>query len=211
MSLESLLQVLGFIGAAVAGSFGTWKVVDELLRRGKTSLREDYRFAREFFASGDSLHPVVTEMGYQAIAGDGRVTSEEVSYLLTLQRPREALRNFIAARHLLQFFSTAPIEKISFKPLWAAPSRRRALRFSYAAAYFSTYSLGFCPLPLVSLELLSVSTGLSLFVVTAAVFFPLALISLKAARKLKMAESLIGAQSEAKNRLGDHGAGIAKL
>lgn len=144
MTGQAALQVLSFFGAAVVGSIGTWKIVDELLRKGKASLKDDYRFAREFLPQADKndLHPVVAEMGYQALAGDAKISADEVSYLLTLKHPRDAIRSFIAARRLLDFFTTAPLEKIAFRRAYALPARRNTLRYAYAAAYFSTYTLG---------------------------------------------------------------------
>jgi len=198
--LQTILQVLGFLGAAAVGSVGTWKVIDELLRKGKSSLKEDYRFAKEFLASvkSDEMHPVVTELGYQAIAGDSRVTADEVSYLLGLQNPRQTVRNFIGARHLLEFFSTAPLEKIAFRAKYQSSSSRRWLKYWYAGAYFITFTLGIAPLLLTIMNILSGAAGLLLFVFSAVMFFPLSYLAVKAGGRIGMAESLLKAQAESK-------------
>ena len=126
------------------------------------------------------------------------MTADEVSYLLGLQYPRRAIRNFIGARRLLEFFSTAPVEKIEFLPKYRSVRRRRLLKYWYAGSYFVTYTLGFAPLFLTTMKFLSGAVGVSLFVVAALMFFPLSYLSLRAGGRIAMAESLLKVQAESK-------------
>jgi hypothetical protein len=197
MELDASLKVLGFIGAAIAGSLGTWKVLDELLRKGKTSLREDYRFARDFLSecAAGAMHPMLAEMGFQALAGDSKISADEVRHLLTLQNSRSAIREYIAAKQVLDFFSTAPSAKITFRKKYESASWRRALKYWYAGVYFLTYSLSFAPLLLISMKLLSAPTGLALFGLSSVMFLPIAFLSAKAGGRLTRAERLVAWQT----------------
>lgn len=175
MTVLTTIQIVGYLAAAISGSAATWKVINEASRKGKDSLRDDYRFAREFLSNLDSdIHPVVVELGYQAIARDPRVSADEIAYLLTLYNPQQAIRCYIVAKRLLEFFNTAPATKIVFRSKYSSPGRRKFLKLWYVGTYFVTYVLGFAPLLLLAMHLVSPSPGAALFMLTAIMFLPLA-------------------------------------
>ncbi len=70
-----------------------------LARHGR--LREEYRFAREFLTdlmSPAGMHPFVRRKGYQAIAGDTRLSAAEIEYLLNLDDGARALKDYVLGR-----------------------------------------------------------------------------------------------------------------
>jgi hypothetical protein len=196
MNIELLLKVLGFLGVAIAGAIGTWKVIVELLRANKQQLRDDFHFARAFLSDGQTqkMTPLVRELGYQAIAGDTRVSGEEVAYVLSLFNAGASVKSYVFSRRLLEFFSTAQSGKIRFKAPYASSIKRQSMRRFYVLSYGLTYTLSFLPLLLISLRLQPLPEGMAQFVFTSLVFFPLALLSLRAAARLRNAETLVAAQ-----------------
>lgn len=200
MTIFTTLQILAYLAAAASSSAAAWKAIDELLRKGNASLRDDYRFAREFLTNIETgiVHPAVAELGYQAIARDSRVRADEIAYLLTLQNPQQAIRRYISARSLLEFFNTAPATKIVFRSKYDSPRHRKLLKFWYLGTYFATYSLGFAPLLLVAMHFVSPSPGAALFALTAIMFLPLAYLSVRAGSSITIAEALIKTQADTK-------------
>ena len=197
MGLPVWFQVLGLVGTALTGAIASWKVIRDLIGQGRTSLRDEYRFAKEFFdaVGKPGLHPLAYDLGHKAIAGDAQIGAEEVAYLLSLPQPRAAIRTYIVARTLLQFHQTAVDSKISFKRSNGNPSRRRVKRGLFAVGYFATYMLGFSPIFLLLLDLLSGQMALGLFIVSAPTFFPTAFLCLRAATRIHRGEELLAMQS----------------
>lgn len=196
--MEILIKVLPALVTIAVGAIGAWKLVDELLRRGKVSLREDYRFARDFFAEigGGKLNPYVTQIGYQAIAGDSKISSEEAAYMLGLHSPKSAIRDYIFARQLLDFFATAPVERIAFKSAYKSKNWRNIVKYWYVFVYFLTYALSFSPLFFIFFNKIPGVAGLAMFGVTVAMFLPIAFLSLKANLRITRAEALLKTQTE---------------
>lgn len=97
---QFLVPAVGVLSSAVT-IFGAFHA---FLRDRKASLRDDYRFVREFLAdlNAGSNHAVTLEYGYQAIAGNPDITSEEVAFLLTFPQPGKSVRNYVASRRAEQ-------------------------------------------------------------------------------------------------------------
>lgn len=196
-------QLIASGGVIISGVIGLWKFRSEVLKSPKILLREDYCFARDFFRDlqTGSLDPVVSEIGYQAIAGNSEITSDEVAYILGFNNFKKSIGFYMDARILLEFYSTASNEKIKFKKSYRSAKIRSSLKAIYIIGYFLSYGIGVLPIFFVIFKMLAPATGFLYFIVSGAMFFPLAYISLKAGGRIARAEKLIQIQAESKIKI----------
>ncbi len=196
MDLNLGSQLIASGGVIISGVIGLWKLRREAMKSPKISLREDYFFARDFFRDlqAGSLNPVVSEIGYQAIAGNPEITSDEVAYILGFKNFKKSIEFYMEARILLEFYSTASSEKIKFKKLYRSAKIRKFLKAFYIVGYFLSYGVGVLPIFYVIYEKLSPSTGFVYFIFSGAMFFPLAYILLNAGSRISRAERVINFQ-----------------
>lgn len=92
MDLDITIKIL----TLVAGTIGVAKIFYEILIGKRNRMSEEYKFAKVFLeelGANKNLHPFIREKGYQAIAGDNQLGSNEIEYLLSLQQPDLALRD----------------------------------------------------------------------------------------------------------------------
>lgn len=176
-------------GMLIIGAIGTWKLVVEFLRGRHGHLREDYRFAQEFLsnlASNPKMHPFLLQKGYQAIAGDTRLSAAEIEYLLTLQDAPRALKDFILGRPYLEYLATASGANIVLKTKFQRRWSRLWRKGLYLILYAGCYSLGVSPI-------FFAKSGqmLPMFVLTASVYFPAGFFALRAGVRLARAEVLV--------------------
>lgn len=176
-------------GMLVVGVIGTWKLVVEFLRGRHGHLREEYRFAQEFLskvAENPNMHPFLLQKGYQAIAGDTRLSAAEIEYLISLQDAPRALKDFILGRPYLDYLATASGAKIALKSRFQGRWSRWWRKGAYLVSYVGCYSLGVSPIYLAK-------TGqvLPMFALTASVCFPAAYFALKAGIRIARAEVLV--------------------
>ena len=97
MESEIIIKII----LAIVGIMGAAKIIYELILGSKSKLREEYRFSKEFLndlSQNKNLHPFVIEKGYQAIAGTSTVNGEEISYLLSLEKPVECINDYVLAK-----------------------------------------------------------------------------------------------------------------
>jgi hypothetical protein len=131
----------------IIGSIGAWKVVYELSigRRGR--MREEYKFAKDFLdqVKNGEMHPFVREKGFQAIAGDARLRAKEVEYLLSLEEPARALKDYVIGRPYLEHVGSEMIQ-IRLKGKYQRTLYRKFRMYSYGALYFALAFLAFFPL-----------------------------------------------------------------
>lgn len=201
MDIETLVKIGGLAVGAFSSAFATWKIFFEMLRGKKNTLRDEYRFAKEFFdyAESDRVHPYISQLGYLALAGDAKAGCVEIAYAISLPSPRTALRDYLSGRSCVEYYSTSSPPGFVFKASYKSPAKRAVLRWWYIIGYFVTYMAGWVPLLLVASKLVSAGVGLPFLVFTATTFFPLSYLSLKGASKLSGAESLIRWQDACKN------------
>lgn len=185
-------DVLFKAGTLIVGAIGTWKLIIEFLRGRHGHLREEYRFAQEFLsdlAANPKMHPFLLQKGYQAIAGDTRLSAAEIEYLLTLQDAPRALKDFILGRPYLNYLATASGTKIVLKNQFQGRWPRLWRKGVSFALYLGCYFLGVSPI-----YLAKSGQALPMFVLTASVCFPAGYFALRAGVRIARAEVLVGKQ-----------------
>mgnify|MGYP006205961415 FL=1 len=111
--------------SAVTTMMAAAKVIIDLSVGTKARLKDDYRFAKEFFSDLDAewLHPLAVERGYHAIAGTRGINATDIAYLISLDKPQRRLTDYVFSRAYVDM--DASNHKIAFKqPYWTAFSRR---------------------------------------------------------------------------------------
>lgn len=193
MTLEMFLKLFSLI----AGAFALWKIVVEVGAGRRSRFRDEYKFAREFLddiRKTPQMHPFLLQKGYQALAGDNRLSAQTVEYLLTLPESARALRLYVMGLPYLQHTATAVGSQVSFKRKYASHGVRVTRKVAYLAAYGLFYALGAAPLFSFPLSLLGITPSPSLFFTTALFCWPMAALSLWSGIRITAAESLVGAQ-----------------
>lgn len=180
------------------GLFGAVKVYQEISVSRRNKMREEYKFARDFLdevKSNGNFHPFALEKGFQAIAGDSELRSEEIAYLLSLREPDRALRSYVLGRHYLQHLPHSGNLQISFRQKYLNPWSRRWRKWLYTALY-GVLTFG-AAAPLIFSRYISkdLTTVLTTFLVTSAILFPYGVLFLRAAVKIQRAESLVENQN----------------
>lgn len=138
------------------------------------------------------MHPFLRQKGYQALAGDNRLTAQVVEYLLTLPESALALRRYVMGLPYLQHTATVVGSQVSFKRQYASHAARFSRKVAYFVAYLLLYALGAAPL--FSPRLFGHTPSPSLLFTTALFCWPLAALSLWSGIRITAAESLVGAQ-----------------
>ncbi|WP_145927148.1 hypothetical protein [Jeongeupia sp. USM3] len=134
MDIETISKMVALV-VAIAGV--GWRMLD-FIYSNKSRLREEYKFARDFFedlTSQRALHPFVIEKGYHAISGTTAIKGEEVAYILTLENSAQFLRDFVLSRKYLDYLNSAEYSQIVF----ARKYQNRWSRTWRKGIYFSGY------------------------------------------------------------------------
>ncbi|NML13428.1 hypothetical protein [Azohydromonas caseinilytica] len=137
------------------------------------------------------MHPFLKQKGYQAIAGDTRLSATEIEYLLTLQNSSQALKDFVLGRQYVDHLATAAGSQLVFKSKYRPVWRRRLLKTWYLFLYCVFYTLGFSPLLFPIFGISTPSKMPLTFIFTAALFFPAGFFMLKAGVRIARAEALV--------------------
>jgi hypothetical protein len=185
--------VIGLIGVLVA----VWRFMVEMPRGRQGNLRDEYKFFKDFLAdlkAHPDMHPFLMEKGYQAVSGGAEVSGAEMEYILQLHGSVEALRKFVSGRRYLDFYTTSTDQKIKFKRKYLNNWTRFWRKWAYAGVYFICSSIAVSPLLLPGLKLMSPEKTLVSLILTLSVFFPIAIMALRAAVRINNAESLIKSQ-----------------
>jgi len=193
MNLETFFKLFPL----VAGLFAIWKIVIEMTAGRRGQFREEYRFAREFLEDikkNPQMHPFIRQKGYQALAGDNRLSAQEVEYLLTLPESARALRLYVMGRPYLQHRATAIGSQIVFQDKYAGQVARTTRKITYFVLYAGFYALGAVPLFRLPLNLIGLAPSLPLFAASAFFCWPLAGLALWSGLRVAAAESLVGKQ-----------------
>ena len=181
------------VGTFLVGAIGTWKLIVEFLRSRNGHLREEYRFAQGFLSDLDAnpkMHPFLREKGFQAIAGDTRLSAAEIEYLLTLHDTPRALKDFILGRPYLEYLATASGAKIVLKSKFRDKWPRLWRKIWYFILYVGCYSLGVSPIFFAQPG----QAVVAMFAITAFVCFPAGYLALRAGVRLARAEVLVEGQ-----------------
>lgn len=195
MEFDVVIKFATLLGGAVA----TWRVVVELLRGRHGHLREEYRFARDFIkevSESPKMHPFLRQKGYQAIAGDTRLSAGEIEYLLTLHDSARSLKDYVLGKPYLEHLATAAGSQIVFKkrfePRWPRLSRKAIFFVLYLLCYFA----GFAPVAFPAFKAMPPAQALVTFAFTAALFFPAGFLALRAGVRIARAETLVKNQQK---------------
>ena len=195
MGLDDVLKLIGAVISVVT----VGKLIYDLAVSRKARLRDDYKFAKEFFeelAKTPRPHPFVVERGYHAIAGDGSLTIREVEYLLSLESPSSALRDYSLAR---EYFDPPPESghlQIKFKEKFSSPWSRRWRRWFYLIAYFVCALLALSPMFFFASFKSSPGNGLLVFLVFGAAFGIPAFNAVKEYGRIYRGEKLVAGQKQ---------------
>jgi hypothetical protein len=194
MDIDVIVKVATF----ALGVIGTGKLFYDLAIGKRTRMRDEYKFAKEFLedhSKNPKMHPFLRELGYRAIAGDERLTAEEVEYLLSLANPDRALKDYVMGRPYLAHLPTAGNLKVNFREKFRKAFPRKWRQVSYLILYvlFSTLALG----PFLFSKFLFKDIR-EMFLVSSfsvVVFGPYAWYSLQAAARVHRAERLVENQA----------------
>jgi len=192
-------DILLKIGTLIVGVIGAAKLIYDSLIGKKNRMREEYKFAKEFMGQlqdSPPMHPYLREKGYQAIAGDNQITANEIEYLLSLERPERALRDFVLGRSYLEHLPNSGSLEINFSNKYEKTLPRALRKYFYLACYFILAFLAFSPFVFSKWLFVSPSQMFSALALTVTVLGPYAWFSLRASTKIYRAEKLVRHQNK---------------
>lgn len=182
----------------VAGSvFALYKVIAEFVISKKSRLREEFKFIKEFISDlKPETHPFVIEKGYLAISGDSTLTAKEITYLLTLPFPGQALKKYSAARKYVEFKEPSATEsgRVVFREKYSESKRTWVKRLNLISyVIFATFA--FAPIPFAK-DIFGPNwqVGLVVIAMSLASFGPLAFTSLAEYARVLRGEELVAMQ-----------------
>lgn len=182
----------------IAGSvFALYKVIAEFVISKKPRLREEFKFIKEFIADlKPDTHPFVIEKGYLAITGDATLKAKEITYLLSLSSPAQALKKYSVARKYVEFKDATANEKarVIFLEKYTENKRMWVKRWNLGAYIFFA-TLAFAPV-LFAKEIFGSNWQVGLVVTSMALlsFGPLAFTSLAEYARVLRGEELVAMQ-----------------
>lgn len=126
-----------FILAGV-GIFTIWKVLFDTSNGKRSSLRDEYEFAKRFLDETDkrNLHPYTLSKGYQAVAGTTTLKASEIEYILSLKDPLQCLRDFSLSKQLFERLETRGEFKLIFTNKYSKSFSRRWRKAMYYTLYW---------------------------------------------------------------------------
>lgn len=144
MDIELTLKLIALLVSAI----GTWKVLPDLVRARRATIREEYHFAKEFFAdlrSKEPIHPYVREKGFEALADGRPLTAREIEYLLNMPEPARSLREYATGKKYLEHAATAGDRQILVRKRYRRSWVLQALLWLYLLFFFSAYAGAWSP------------------------------------------------------------------
>lgn len=193
MNIDLIVQVISIFGGAAA----IWKIATEFPRGKGRNLRDEYRFAREFFEELEQkplMHNFLKQKGYQAIAGGASLSAEEIEYLLTLNDSVKSIRDYVFGRPYVEYLRTSIGTKIVYKNKYRSRQSRLLRKFWFFALYLLCYFLWTAPVFLFISNRMAVAQAFTLFIYTTIIFLPMAYFSLRSGLRVGRAEMLINSQ-----------------
>lgn len=144
MDTELIAKLITVAG----GVFALYKVIAEFVISKKSRLREEFKFIKEFIADlKPDTHPFIIEKGYLAITGDATLKATEITYLLSLPSPGQALKKYSVARKYVEFKDATADEqvRIVFREQYTL-SKRKWVKRRNITAYILFATLAFAPI-----------------------------------------------------------------
>lgn len=133
---------------AIVAILGLGKIFYEISSRNKATLRDEYLFSKDFLndlAQEIKPHPFSIEKGYQAIAGTSKITSKEVSYLLSLENSCQCVRDYVFSREYLEYIDAKQKSEIVFLKKYNSKTQRLVYKSIYISSYFIFAFLALSP------------------------------------------------------------------
>lgn len=198
MDTEPLLKVGGAFAALASSAAVVWRLYKDLTKARTEQLREQYRFARDYFIDRKNreLGPYEQAAGLHALVEDTSADAETIEFVLSFPQPHAAIAMYRLGRRNLEFQRTASPSRLAFKRSIGTRGKRKFRLLCLGVLYFGAYSLAFTPLLLVLFGKLSPSFGASMFVLSVLLFLPICVFALRTASSLRAAVRL--AQSQAR-------------
>jgi len=186
------------VASVLLGSFGAFKVLHEVSIGRRSRMREEYSFAKEFLAEvnfNKHLHPYLREKGFQAIAGDVTISAVQAEYVLSLEAPSQALRDYVLGHRYLEFEGTASA-RLEFKKWYRNPHTRKLRVIAYSTAYMAFAFLALSPVVFSKIVFSSPGQVFAALAITLVSAAPLAWTFLDSAMRLHRAEKLVSSQQQ---------------
>lgn len=120
------------------GAYGAAKIYYDLSAGRVTRMRDQYRFAKEYFLdrnSGDVNHPFLWEKGLKAIVGDESLDAEDIEYLLKLKNPVRAVSLYSLGKDYLQLRKSDGGDAVEFRRHYRSGWSRGWRKWTYSALY----------------------------------------------------------------------------
>lgn len=182
------------LSSLTLGAITTMKIVYEWLYGRHGRLREEYKFARDFLRDlkdDPDLHPFLKQKGYQAIAGDTKLSASEIEYLLELHDSARALKDYVLGRPYLRHFTTAVNQKVTFESRYETAWSRNWRSLMYFLLYMAFFIGAFSPMFISSVKAASFLDNTLYFAFTLLLFLPAAFLALRAGTRIARAEALV--------------------
>jgi hypothetical protein len=199
VDIDPIIKISSWAGGALAGAIALWKIGVEVLRGRHGHLREEYKFARDFLqdlGENQRMHPFLRQKGYQAIAGDTRLSTHEIEYLLTLNDAARSLKDYVVGRPYLQHLVTSASNQVVFRDKFVHRTSRRWRKVLYFSLYLLCYLAVFAPLFLWAFRLVEASNAVLASSISAIPFFTAAVLSIREAVRIGRAEALVDNQQK---------------
>ncbi|HHJ1298116.1 TPA: hypothetical protein ABHN85_13460 [Pseudomonas sp. H2] len=187
------LKVLFSIVSAMTTMMAAAKVIIDFSVGTKARLKDDYRFAKEFFSDLDAerLHPLAVERGYHAIAGTRGINATDIAYLISLDKPQRRLTDYVFSRAYVDM--DASNHKIAFKQPYRTAFSRRWRKCWECLKYVVLAAIALAPFLVVGVLRYDLEY-LMLLIVTVPIFGTLAVNSLVNYVRIGCAEELVKEQ-----------------
>lgn len=195
MEVEWIFRIISIIVGAIA----IRKALADIVRGRHGDLREEYKFARDFIHEmnlNPKMHPFLRQKGYQAIAGDARLSAGEIEYLLTLHHPARAIRDYVFGKFYLEHLATATNRQIVFKKKYRSRWKRFSRKILFMGLYLLCFCFAFAPVALPLFNKFSSAQLLTAFVFTAILFLPASFMALIEGIRVTTAEILVRNQQK---------------
>ena len=187
MQLETILKIITTFFA----SLGAINVFYRIRTTKRSQLREEYKFAKDFleeYENNRNLHPFAIEKGYEAIAGNRSVRTEEIVYILSLKNPSQCLNDYLKGKKYLGKLDTYNDFKLDFSKKYSTSWSRKWRKTLYFTLYFFCSFLALAPLFL--------TRSFPLLIITIVVYGFCALWCLESAGRISDAERLVKNQQK---------------
>ena len=192
------------VATVCIGLVGAARVMYDWSIGKKGRLRDEYKFAKDFLndiSQPLKIHPYARDKGYQAIAGDTQISGEEVEYLLSLNRPERALRDYVLGKKYLEHLPDSGNLQIKFKKKYERKFSRQWRMYGYLVLYIIFVFAAFTPIIFSSYLEISFQNSIFTLVISLSVFGPYAWFFVQSGAKIYRAQMLVNHQDRHTQRI----------